>query len=475
MNPLALPVENYRQIYERLTQLGIDYLAGIDQRPCIPNISGVEVKRLFEGPLPEDGLGPEALDDLSKVVGASRAQGPRFFGYVLGSGEPVAAGADLLASVLNQNVTAWRSGPAAVSLEHLVVGWLAEAIGCKGFRGSLTGGGSSANLMGLAMAREARLPANEHGVREAGTIYASEQVHMSIPKAVALLGIGRDHLRLVPCDDAFRIRIDLLRQSIDNDVRAGMTPIAIVGSAGTVATGSIDPLGELAALAKSTGAWFHIDGAYGALAAIARPTQFTGLDSADSISLDPHKWLYQPLDCGCLLFRDAADARRAFSYTGDYARSFHEDQVESFAFFDESLELSRRFRALKIWLSLRYHGLSSFRQQILNDLECAKQLARLIDANTETELLAPVPLSAVCFRYVPGSADSNHAQLDELNLRVLQRVQRRGRVYLSNATVCNKFALRACIVNHRTTAADVEDVIDEVLKAGRKLASGAQS
>ncbi len=475
MNPLALSEEAYRQIYDRISQLALDYLAGIGERSCFPNITAVEANDLFSGPVPENGIGKAALDDLSKVIDASRAQGPRFFGYVLGSGEPVAAGADLLASVLNQNVTAWRSGPAAVTLEHVVVGWLAEAIGCRGFRGSLTGGGSSANLMGLAMAREARLPANEPGISEAGTVYASEQAHMSIAKAVALLGIGRDHLRLIPCDDDFRIRIDLLRQSIEADVMQGKRPIAIVGSAGTVATGGIDPLIELAGIAKQVGAWFHIDGAYGALAAIARPQQFAGMDLADSVSLDPHKWLYQPLDCGCLLFRDPSQARRTFSFTGDYAKSLQEDPLEDFAFFDESLELSRRFRALKLWLSLRYHGLSSFRQQIENDLQCAQRLASLVEAEEETELLASVPLSAVCFRYVPRSASLNDTQLDELNLQILRGVQRRGRVYVSNATIHGKFALRACIVNHRTTAADVDAVVSEALQVGKELSSGAYS
>ena len=186
-------------------------------------------------------MGSRALDDLGDVMALVRVTGPRFFGYVLGSGEPVGAAADLLASVLNQNVTAWRSSPSAVTIERVVVGWLAEAIGCAGFTGSLTGGGSSANLMGLAMAREARLPANESGARP-GTVYASEEVHMSIPKAIALLGIGRENLRLIPCDDNFQIRVDLLRASMERDVRAGLTPIAIVGSAGTVSTGSIDPL-----------------------------------------------------------------------------------------------------------------------------------------------------------------------------------------------------------------------------------------
>jgi aromatic-L-amino-acid decarboxylase len=475
MNPLALSPEEYRQAYERILQLAQNYLSEIDQRSCFPGLSGAEATNLFAGPLPEHRMGLAALDDLTKVIDASRAQGPRFFGYVLGSGEPIAAGADLLASVLNQNVTAWRSGPAAVSIEHLVVGWLAQAIGCAGLRGSLTGGGSAANLMALAMAREARLPANEHGIREFGTVYASEQAHMSIAKAVALLGIGRNHLRLIECDDQFRIRIDLLQQSISTDLQAGKCPIAIVGSAGTVATGSVDPLTELAAIAKDTGAWFHIDGAYGALAAIARPEQFTGMELADSISLDPHKWLYQPLDCGCLLYRDATHARQTLSFTGDYAKSLQENPLEDFAFFEESLELSRRFRALKLWLSLRYHGVNSFRQQIQNDLDRARQLASLIDAELELELMAPVPLSAVCSRYLSPSSKVNSPPLDELNLRILRNVQQRGRVYLSNATIHGKFALRACIVNHRTTPTDIEAVVVEVLKVGRDLSAEAQS
>ena len=200
---------------------------------------------------------------------------------------------------------------------------------------------------------------------------------MSIAKAVALLGIGREHLQLIECDDHFRIRTDLLRTAIARDVSAGITPMAIVGSAGTVATGSVDTLHELAEIAHAYGAWFHVDGAYGALAAIAEPAKFAGLSQADSISLDPHKWLYQPLDCGCLLFRDATAARRAFSHTGDYAKSLLEDPVEAFAFFDESIELSRRCRALKVWLSLRYHGLAAFREAIRNDLAMAQHLAEL--------------------------------------------------------------------------------------------------
>ncbi len=470
MNPLVCSSAEYEAVFNRITQVSLEYLASIGERPSFPEVTGTQVQAWFNAQLPEKGLGLSALEDLPKVIEATRVNSPRFFGYVFGSGEPVAAAADLLASVLNQNTTAWRSAPSAATLEHLVVRWLGEAIGCKGFSGSLTGGGSPANLMALAMAREARVPANETGTRP-GMVYASEQVHMSIPKAIALLGIGRDYLRLIPCDKEFRIRPELLRDSMSRDVQAGITPIAVVASAGTVATGSIDPLPEMARIAREFGAWFHVDGAYGALAAIAEPAKFTGLDQADTLSLDPHKWLYQPLDCGCLLYRDRAAAQLAFSHTGDYVKSLLEDPVESFAFFEESIELSRRFRALKLWLSLRYHGLEKFREAIHDDLQNAQLLSRLISQHHELEVLAPVPLSAVCFRYIVPQV----ANLDALNQKILSRVVRRGRVFLSNANIHGKFALRACFVNHRTTADDVAQVVAEVLAVGRELASAGES
>ena len=232
-----------------------------------------------------------------------------------------------------------------------------------------------------------------------------------------------------------------------------------------MATGSIDNMVELAEIAERCGAWFHVDGAYGALAAIAEPEMFLGMKRADSVSLDPHKWLYQPLDCGCLLYRSADAARVAFSHTGDYAKSLIDDPVEGFAFFEESIELSRRFRALKLWLSLRYHGLGSFRDAIRNDLATAKLLAKRIADEPALDLLAPVQLSAVCFRHIPqAGADS-----DTLNQKVLHGVNRRGKVFLSNASINGEFALRACIVNHRTTAEDVEAVVSEVLAVGGEL------
>jgi glutamate/tyrosine decarboxylase-like PLP-dependent enzyme len=206
-----------------------------------------------------------------------------------------------------------------------------------------------------------------------------------------------------------------------------------------------------------------VDGAYGALAAIAVPEKFAGLELADSLSLDPHKWLYQPLDCGCLLYKDSAIARQTFAYTGDYAKTLSTDPVESFAFFEETMELSRRFRALKLWLSLRYHGLAAFRAAIRKDLDLAQRLATNVKNEPQLELMAPVELSAVCFRY-RGKAQSPD-DLDRLNAEILKRVVERGRVYLSNATLRGKFCLRACIVNHRTTESDIDEVVSEVLGA----------
>ena len=450
MNSIEISPQQYRRLVQQVAQFASDYFEKLDSYPIAPRSNGAATEKLFRTDLPEDGLGEDAFANLRDLVSHSRNQNGRFFGYVLGSGESVSAIADLLVSALNQNVTAWRSGPAAVTIERTVVQWLAQAIGCDGSSGSLTGGGSAANLMGLAMAREVKLPANEFGLRSTpqGVVYASEEIHMSIPKAVALLGIGRDNLRLISTDRSFR-----------------MLPAELERSVGIVEGASS---GLICDVAHRHGAWVHVDGAYGALAAMASREKFAGLKLADSLSLDPHKWLYQPLDCGCLLFRDAGAARKTFAHTGDYAKSLSSDPLEGFVFFEESLELSRRFRALKLWLSLRYHGFAAFRAAIERDLSHAQRLAEAVRKQPELESMAPVELSAVCFRHRgPGEQPDN--KLNELNAAILRRVVERGRVYLSNAVLHGKFCLRACIVNHRTTEADVDAVVPEVLAASKQV------
>lgn len=457
MNNLDISGEELTRLADDARQLALEYWASIDQRPAYPQTDGNKTSRLFARDWDEDGLGRAVLQDFKLIADHSRPSGGQFFGYVFGSGEPVGAIGDFLASVVNQNVTAWRSAPAATTVEHAVIGWLAEAVGCKGFHGSLCSGGTTANLMGLAMSREAKCPANDDGARPC-TVYASDQVHMSTSSAVALLGIGRNNLRLIPADAGHRMRVDLLQAAIAADRAEGRQPMAIVASAGTVACGAIDPLPEIAAVARSESMWLHVDGAFGALAALAAPELFVGLAEADSLSLDAHKWLYQPATCSCLLYRDRDDARRAFSQTSDYVRAFSHDPAESFTFFGESMELSRPFRALKLWMSLQYHGRRAFREAIARDLRHAKMLAQLISASPQLELLSPPELSAVCFR---------HREKD--NEVILRRMISRGRVYLSNATVGGQFALRACFVNHRTTEQDVAAIVSETLAAAAEV------
>lgn len=458
MSELQISTQELSRLSEEAVALAMSQWASVDDRLAYPVTSGKETTELFSRPWAEDGLGGQVLQDFKTIADHSRPSGGRFFGYVVGSGEPVGALGDLLASALNQNATSWRSAPAAVSVERAVVGWLAEAVGCAGFQGSLCGGGSSANMMALAMAREAKAPANETGAQPNCVVYASEQVHMSIPKAVALLGIGRKNLRLIPADDNFRMKLDALEAAIAADRKAGLTPIAIVATAGTVNTGSIDPLREIAGIARREKLWLHVDGAFGGLAAMAVPEKFQGLSLADSLSLDAHKWLYQPLDCGCLLYRDRQVARTTFSQAADYIKVFNENPIESFVFFEESMELSRRFRALKLWMSLQYHGRRAFRAAIARDLNHAQQLAQAVQSHPDLELLAPVPLSAVCFRH-----------RDKDNEAILKRIIARGRVYLSNATINGQFALRACFVNHRTKEDDVRAIVSESIAAAKEV------
>lgn len=312
------------------------------------------------------------------------------------------------------------------------------------------------------------------------TIYASSEIHMSIPKAADLLGLGRQNVRLVECDGRFRMNVSDLRERIAADLKNGLKPFCVVGSSGTVNTGAVDPLAEIADVAHEFDLWFHVDGAYGALATLDQSKRplFAGLERADSVSLDPHKWLYVPLDSGCLLFRDEARARAAFSFDeADYIKVHEQNEDEAFAFWNYGPELSRRFRALKIWLTLRYYGVDRIAAAISEDNALAAYLGERVAEAGDFELLAAPELSICCFRYVPpgllakpeGLDDAFNSELDELNNQIMLAVQRGGRAYLSSATLGGRFALRACITNFRTTRADIDQTLDIIRDAAREL------
>jgi glutamate/tyrosine decarboxylase-like PLP-dependent enzyme len=472
---LDVSEDDLQQISSESTKLVFEYLTTIAERPVRAENHAGKTLAAIDTELSSEGRPlDQLLASCRTIMDLSRHNGhPRFFGYVASPSTPIGAYADLIASALNANITCWRSGPAGTELERMIVRWLGALINYdRDANGLLTSGGSMANMIALLVAqrRQSGVNTSRRGLWNSGspmTIYASEEVHMSIPKAADILGFGRDQVRTIPCDERQRMRIDLLRQKIDADRSEGLRPFCVVGSAGTVNTGVVDPLAEIADVAAEFDLWFHVDGAYGAPGSLDQRKKhlFAGLERADSVSLDPHKWLYVPVDAGCLLFRDADAARAAFSTeAADYIKTHGYTDEEAFAFWDYGVELSRRFRALKVWMTLQYYGSRRIAEAISEDIALAAYLGEIVSQADDFELLAPVELSICCFRYVPDRGMSE-AELDRLNERIMEMVQKGGRAYLSNATVNGKFALRACVTNFRTTKSDIEETVAAVRAA----------
>ena len=472
---LDISNEALDEISSQAARLVAEYFTHIAERPVMaPNHAG-KTKSLVNVELPAEGRPlDQLLDECRTVMDLSRHNGhPRFFGYVASPSTPIGAYADLIASALNANITCWRSGPAGTEIEQLVVRWLGSLIHYDdNAKGLLTSGGSMANMIALLIAGRRKEPeASRKGLWNAGspmTIYASEEVHMSIAKAADVLGFGRDNVRVVGCDERHRMRVDELVSHLQADRSTGLRPVCVVASAGTVNTGAIDPLNQIAEVAREHDLWFHVDGAYGAPGAMdgTKKDLFAGLERADSVSLDPHKWLYVPVDAGCLLFRDAV-AAAVFTEDADYIQIHGLAEDAAFAYWDYGIELSRRFRALKVWLTLGYYGARRIAEAVSKDIALAAYMGELVSNADDFELLAPVELSICCFRYVPKH--TNETDLNHLNEKIMSAVQKGGRAYLSNATVNGKFALRACITNFRTTKADIEETLEVVRQAAKTL------
>ena len=476
---LDVTEEALQEISSEANKLVFEYLTTISERPVRAENHAGKTTEMIATELSVEGVPlKQLLDECRTIMDLSRHNGhPRFFGYVASPSTPIGAYGDLISSTLNANITCWRSGPAGTEVERMVVRWLGSLINYdRDAKGLLTSGGSMANMIALLIAnrRKSGAAVSRTGLWNSGppmTVYASSEVHMSIAKAADILGFGRDHVREIAGDERQRIRVDLLREKIDADLSNGLRPFCVVGSAGTVNTGVVDPLSELAAIAKEFDLWFHVDGAYGAPGILDERKKhlFAGLELADSVSLDPHKWLYVPVDAGCLLFRDAAAAKATFSTEeADYIKTHGYVDEEAFAFWDYGIELSRRFRALKVWLTLQYYGSRRIAEAIGEDISLAAYLGELVSNADDFELLAPVELSICCFRYVPRERGTD---LDKLNERIMERVQKGGRAYLSNATVNGHFALRACITNFRTTKNDIDETVAAIRDAAKNCVS----
>jgi aromatic-L-amino-acid decarboxylase len=455
-----------------------DYLSSIRNRRVYPATTAGAIREKLNRVLPVEGIEFERLlEKFRELVDLSRQSGhPRMFGYVQAPGTAVAAFADLLASTLNANLTAWRSAPAAVELERLTIDWIKQILGYDPHAAGLfVSGGSIANLAALAAARRAKAPGNfsskgAQSITKTMRVYASTETHFSIAKAATLLGIGRENVRDVNVDDRFKIDINDLVAKITDDLAAGHLPFCVVANAGTVNTGAFDPLAEVARVAQQFNLWMHVDACYGGFASLAQSVRplFRAIDQADSVALDPHKWLYLPADCGCVLYRDPQTARDAFAHDADYTRVIAHEADEAFAFWDYGPELSRPFRALKVWMTLAAVGVRAFGDAIESNIACARHLEGLVQASDDLQMLAPVELSIFCFRHGPARLkNASDEQLNSFNERLLVALQRDGSSYLSNALIHGRFALRGCVLNYRTTLRDMEILLDDL----RRVAS----
>jgi glutamate/tyrosine decarboxylase-like PLP-dependent enzyme len=450
-------------------QLMTDYLGDLRDHRVYGRMSSREIRDRLDATLPITG---SDFDELLRVFRDSiipftrQNAHPRMFGYVQSPGTAIAAFADLLASMLNANLTVWRSAPAPVELERLTIDWIRQILGFNAEAGGLfVSGGSMANFAALAAARQ-----TTNCSLDRLRIYASSETHFSIAKGAALLGIR--NVQHVGVDERFRMRADDLVAKITADLKAGSVPFCIVANAGTVNTGAVDPLAEIREVADRFQLWMHVDGSYGAFAVLAKSVRelFAGVERADSIALDPHKWLYLPVDVGCIIYRDPEVARAAFTHEAEYTRIIGQEANEAFAYWDYGPELSRRFRAFKVWMLLKGVGLDSLSEAIENNIACARYLESMVRASDDFEMAAPVELSIFCFRYVPAQLRGELPEAtDALNERLLIALQRDGSSYLSNATLNGRFALRGCVLNYRTTLRDMEILLDDLRRVAKTL------
>jgi aromatic-L-amino-acid decarboxylase len=476
--------ERARAFAERALDLWVELLQRLPDLPVAPPAGEQEVREAVAIPVPEEPMGDQDLAAYLHDMAFrwSMYPGhPRFLAYISGAGTAPGVAADLLAAGLNQNLGGWRLGPAATEIELHLTRWFAQQFGLPaGAGGIFVSGGAMANFVGLKVARDrqAGLGVRQVGVAAGGpsAMYASQEVHVVTDRAADMLGLGMDAVRKIPVDGGLRMRVDALRDAVERDRAAGVRPLAVVATAGTVATGAIDPLEEIADLCEREGLWLHVDGAYGAPAVLAgdlRPL-LAGIERAHSIAFDPHKWLYTPHSGGCVVVRDLFWLVDSFGAAPSYV---YEDKERARHGLDLGMfgpQFSRGFQALKVWLSLLAHGRRAYAERISHDAALARYLGELVASREDFELSCPVGLSITCFRYVPPDlpaepAGERDAYLEELNRRIMTEIQLDGRVFYSNAVIDGRFVLRSCLVNFRTEARDMDAVVEVTAEIGAKL------
>jgi glutamate/tyrosine decarboxylase-like PLP-dependent enzyme len=455
------------------------FLETLASRPVTPAETPKALQRLLDQPAPERGADvPTLLANAAELLfNHSLFNGhPRFWGYITSSAAPIGALGELLAAAVNPNVGAFALSPIATEIERQTIRWIAEWIGYPtGCGGIFVSGGNMANFAGFLTARKNKVTWNVGKVglsnHPALTVYCAEGTHTWIQKAADLFGSGTDSIRWIGTNRKQQINPDVLRARIEADLAEGHFPFLVVGNGGSVGTGAVDPLSELAAICDDYNLWFHIDGAYGVPAAMLREHHdlFRGLERADSVALDPHKWFYSPLEAGSILVRDSNALHQAFSFHPEYYKFEGSGDDPVVNFHEYGLQNSRGFRALKVWLGMQQAGKNGIAEMIRDDISLAKTMYERVSENESLEAIS-TNLSITVFRYVPPDlkehAGSNLDYLNRLNEELLDRLQRGGEIFLSNAVVNSKYCLRACIVNFRTTLRDIEALPEIVIRTG---------
>jgi len=477
--------EEMKRAGYRVVDMIAEHLIGLPNGPVFQPVPEELAEQFLGAPLPGEGQGIDAiLDEFARDVAPYPFGNghPRFYGWVNSPPTPTTIFAEALAAAMNPSCAGGNH--AAVYVEHCVLNWFREILGFPPeSMGLLVSGGSMANLTALAVARhvKAGVDVRADGLQQIEkplVLYMGEEGHGCIRKAAELMGIGSRNIRTIPSDERRRMSVPDLEAAIRADLEAGYRPIAVAASAGAVNHGAIDPLDDIADVCEGYGLWFHVDGAYGAPAVLTeqyRP-QLEALSRADSVALDPHKWFYIPVEVGLVMVRDGAAMRDTFSLVPPYLRTDGSlTGVGGPTWFSEyGFQQTRGFRALKVWMALKHHGVEGYRQSIERDISLAQHLSALIEASDNIEILAPQSLSIVCFRYAPPELRGDNERLNTLNKTLLERIQVGGQAFISSTVLSgDRFALRACIVNHRATAADMDFLIDLVRSVGEELTRNA--